>query len=94
MDQSPYKWPGARSAAGDSGGRLEDEGEILGKALDLEYLFRHREGNTNRRSLERVAHAGKVDLKFRCNVFKATTQGALLSGLCAFAGQKWKLHRE
>ena len=29
----------------------------------------------------------KVDFKFKCNVFKATTQGALLSRLCACAGQ-------
>ena len=28
----------------------------------------------------------KVDFKFNCNVFFATTQGALLSGLCACAG--------
>ena len=27
----------------------------------------------------------KVDFKFKCNVFKASIQGALLSGLCAFA---------
>ena len=29
----------------------------------------------------------KVDFKFKCNVCKATIQGALLSGLCASAGQ-------
>ena len=29
----------------------------------------------------------QVDFKFKCNVFKATIQGALLSGLCAFEGQ-------
>ena len=29
----------------------------------------------------------KVNFKFQCNVFKATVHGALLSGLCAFAGQ-------
>ena len=36
-----------------------------------------------------VGHFRKatVNFKFKCNVFKATVQGALLSGLCAFAGQ-------
>ena len=29
----------------------------------------------------------RVNPKFKCNVFKATMQVALLTGLCAFAGQ-------
>ena len=29
----------------------------------------------------------QVDFKFKCNVFKATMQGALLSGLCTCAGE-------
>ena len=29
----------------------------------------------------------QVDVKHKCNIFKATVQGALLSGLCPFAGQ-------
>ena len=29
----------------------------------------------------------RVNFRLKCNVFKATVQGALLSGLCAFAGQ-------
>ena len=29
----------------------------------------------------------RVNFKFKCNVFKATVQVALLTGLCAFAGQ-------
>ena len=46
--------PGASSAAGDSGGRIEDKGEILRESLNLERVLRHGEGNTNRGSLERV----------------------------------------
>ena len=53
--------PGASSTAGDSVGSLEDEGKILGEPPDLEYVLRHREGNTNRRSLERVGHAGSLE---------------------------------
>ena len=50
------------------------------------------EGNTNDRSLERVADAGvssgsKVEFEFKCNVFKAAIQGTLLSGLWVSARQ-------
>ena len=59
--------------------------------LYLEYVLRQREGNANCRSLERVAHGqfykAKVDFKFKGNVFQATMQGALLSGMCVLAGQ-------
>ena len=81
--------PGANSATGNSGWRFEDKGQVSGLTICLGRVLRHGEGNTNLDSLERVAHAGsaKVDFKVKCNVFKATIQGALLSGLCACAGQ-------
>ena len=46
--------PGACSAARDSAARPQDEGKIVAELLDLEYVLRYRQGNTNRRSLERA----------------------------------------
>ena len=36
----------------------------------------------------------KVNSKFKCNIFKATVQGALLSGLLRLGGAKRKPHRQ
>ena len=82
-------WPGASSVTGDSGGKLEDKGRVLGESL--------RAGTCPSSQREtRIAAAwnawhddgsvllkAKVEFKCECNVFKATTQGALLSSLSA-----------
>ena len=39
----------------------------------------------NARHMMGLVWKAQVDSQYKCNVFKATVQGALLSGLCAFA---------
>ena len=57
----------------------------------MEHVIRQREGNTNllRRLWNALRMLGDiwnapVNANLKCNVFKASVQGALLSGLCAF----------
>ena len=59
-------------------GRSKTTVRFLGWSFDLEFVFRQREGNAKCRSLERVA-SWASNFKIKCNIFKATVQGALLS---------------
>ena len=63
----------------------------LGSRFTLYYVLRKKKGETiiaaawNARHMMGLVWKAQVDSKYKCNVFKATVQGALLSGLCAFA---------
>ena len=68
-------------------------GSTTKEQVVLEHVIRQRNGNTNYRRLECVAHdtffffrKATVNFKFKCNVLKATVKGAHFSGLCALAG--------
>ena len=93
VDQCPYKWAWRKQR------RLEGEGEILGESLNVQCVLRHREGNTNRRSLERVVQSGPVlegagGLQIQVQRPQKQPYTAHSCQACAlFAGQKEALQR-
>ena len=73
-------------------GRVKTMVRYLGCRINLDHVLRHGEGNTNRGSLECVAHAGSVlettgGFHVQVQRFQSNHTGAMLSGLCGFARQ-------
>ena len=71
----------------------------LGSRLTWNMSFAKKRETRTAAALGCVANVGRFldcasqrQLK-KCNVFKETVQGAILSGLCAFAGQNGALQR-
>ena len=84
---------GQATCQGPSAWEFKVHGEILGRRLTWNMSFAKKRETRTAAALECVANVGRFldcasqrQLK-KCNVFKETVQGAILSGLCAFAGQ-------